>query len=100
MSVVESNFFGIYPIEYLFYEMKQHQNLTTRSATTLRIVFLNIFLICKTLTADHYGEDFLWSGSLDLWGGAPADYCTQNAFYGCSRQGSGTNYINPAQSAR
>ncbi|KAJ3257079.1 hypothetical protein HK103_004907 [Boothiomyces macroporosus] len=34
-------------------------------------------------------------GSLDLWN----DGCTNNAFYGCSRQSNGANIINPIQSA-
>uniref|UniRef100_H2YEM4 Uncharacterized protein n=1 Tax=Ciona savignyi TaxID=51511 RepID=H2YEM4_CIOSA len=60
----------------------------------------NTLFIKPTLTADHYGEAFLSSGTLDLWGSTPADLCTANAFYGCSRSGSGSNYINPIQSAR
>jgi len=57
-------------------------------------------VIKPTLTADRFGEDFIRTGTLDLWGGAPNDYCTQNAFYGCSRAGGGTNLINPIASAR
>lgn len=37
---------------------------------------------------------------MDLWGAHPGNLCTGNAFYGCQRQGTGTNYINPIQSAR
>ena len=33
-------------------------------------------------------------------GAHPGNLCTGNAFYGCFRQGTGTNYINPIQSAR
>ena len=36
----------------------------------------------------------------DLWGAAPSDLCTGNAWWGCDRVGSGTNYINPINSAR
>lgn len=54
----------------------------------------------QTLTADVYGESFLSSGLLDIWGNTPASVCTSNADYGCFRQGTGTNYINPIQSAR
>nr|XP_039269968.1 beta-1,3-glucan-binding protein-like [Styela clava] len=60
----------------------------------------NTLFIKPTLTADHYGESFLSSGTLDLWGSSPADFCTANSFWGCQRTGSGSNYINPAQSAR
>ncbi|XP_064612240.1 beta-1,3-glucan-binding protein-like isoform X1 [Liolophura sinensis] len=51
--------------------------------------------IKPTLTADKYGEAFLSSGTLDLWGG-----CTNNQWYGCERRGTAQNYINPIQSAR
>lgn len=54
----------------------------------------------QTLTADVYGEAFLSSGMLDIWGNTPASVCTSNADYGCFRQGTGTNYLNPLQSAR
>nr|XP_039254431.1 beta-1,3-glucan-binding protein-like [Styela clava] len=60
----------------------------------------NTLFIKPTLTADHYGESFLSSGVLDLWGGSPADFCTGNAFWGCQRTGTPNNYINPVQSAR
>ena len=50
--------------------------------------------------SDHYGEEFLSSGTLDIWGASPADQCTGNAFWGCSRTGTPTNYLNPIQSAR
>lgn len=54
-----------------------------------------------TLTEDTIGLDTLQHGSLDLWGGTPADYCTSNAFYGCSRSAAGSgNVLNPIQSAR
>ncbi|VDI27006.1 Hypothetical predicted protein, partial [Mytilus galloprovincialis] len=44
--------------------------------------------IKPTLTSDHYGEKFLTSGSLELWGGSNADMCTSNMFWGCKRDGS------------
>jgi len=54
-----------------------------------------------TLTEDTLGEETLRTGDFNLWGGAPADQCTSNAFYGCERnaQASG-NVLNPIQSAR
>nr|CAD7402313.1 unnamed protein product [Timema poppensis] len=56
--------------------------------------------IRPTLTSDHYGEQFLSSGTINLLGGAPADACTNPSDYGCERTGSVTNLLNPAQSAR
>ena len=41
------------------------------------------------------------SGSVNIWGGSPADVCTSNAFYGCERSAAASgNYINPIRSAR
>merc|ERR1712136_444635 len=60
----------------------------------------NTLFIKPTLTSDNYGEAFLTSGTLDLWGASPADQCTGNGFYGCSRSGNPSNLINPIQSAR
>uniref|UniRef100_A0A194AJ48 Putative lipopolysaccharide and beta-1,3-glucan-binding protein n=1 Tax=Pinctada fucata TaxID=50426 RepID=A0A194AJ48_PINFU len=56
--------------------------------------------IKPTLTADRFGEQFLTSGSLDLWGARPNDECTSNQFWGCQRQGTGSNMLNPIQSAK
>lgn len=56
--------------------------------------------IRPTMLADDYGEDFLYSGTLDINGGAPADACTNPSSYGCSRTGSTTNALNPIKSAR
>jgi len=52
------------------------------------------------LLSELNGEEFLWTGNLNLWGGSDADYCTQNEWYGCERQGTGSNYLNPIVSAR
>jgi len=60
----------------------------------------NKLYIMPTTLADMKGESFLWSGHQDLWGAAPSDLCTGNAWWGCDRVGSGTNYINPINSAR
>jgi hypothetical protein len=35
-----------------------------------------------------------------MWGGAPPEYCTANAFYGCERTSGGGNIINPIMSGR
>jgi hypothetical protein len=56
--------------------------------------------IAPTLVADEFGEAFLSSGNANLWGGAPADQCTNPAWWGCERQGNPTNFINPIKSAR
>ena len=58
--------------------------------------------IQPTLLADDIGVANLMNGfDLDIWGGAPADLCTSNAFYGCFRtSGAGGNYLNPVKSAR
>ena len=54
-----------------------------------------------TLTADMIGEQYLRTGSINLWGGTPADQCTSNAFYGCERNAAGSgDVLNPVQSAR
>lgn len=40
------------------------------------------------------------SGTYDIWGGEPANLCTSNMWWGCSRTAGGTNIINPVMSAR
>jgi len=37
---------------------------------------------------------------MEIWGASPADQCTGNQYYGCSRTSNGVNIINPIQSAR
>lgn len=59
-----------------------------------------VLYIKPTLTSDKFGEQFLTSGTLELYGNSPADACTGPQFWGCSRQGTGANIINPIQSAR
>ncbi|ELT90436.1 hypothetical protein CAPTEDRAFT_222704 [Capitella teleta] len=51
-------------------------------------------------TSDKYGEAFLSSGMISLWGHQPHNLCTGNAWYGCERVGNPTNFLNPIQSAR
>ena len=56
-----------------------------------------------TLTSDRLGEDAVSGATattFDLWGSAPADTCTSNAFYGCSRSSGANAVLNPIQSAR
>ncbi|XP_057295319.1 beta-1,3-glucan-binding protein-like [Hydractinia symbiolongicarpus] len=53
-----------------------------------------------TLTNDTYDDDFLTSGTLDLWGTYTGNYCTSNRGNdGCYRKGSAESIINPIQSA-
>ena len=42
-----------------------------------------ILYLKPTLTEDAIGEHEMRTGNVDIWGGAPADLCTGNAFYGC-----------------
>ncbi|CAM9187888.1 unnamed protein product, partial [Discosporangium mesarthrocarpum] len=64
-----------------------------------------ILYLRPTLTADTMGEDCVTgaiSCTLDVWGLTPADQCTSNAFFGCSRTSNSgqREAINPVQSAR
>ncbi|XP_062592213.1 beta-1,3-glucan-binding protein-like [Saccostrea cucullata] len=77
------------------WEFEYYTNNRTNSYTKDGKLFIK-----PTLTADNYGERFLSSGTLDLWGGEPNSMCTSNQFYGCSRQGTPEHIINPIQSAR
>uniref|UniRef100_A0A8W8KD03 Beta-1,3-glucan-binding protein n=1 Tax=Magallana gigas TaxID=29159 RepID=A0A8W8KD03_MAGGI len=77
------------------WEFEYYTNNRTNSYTKDGKLFIK-----PTLTADNYGEHFLSSGTLDLWGGEPNSLCTSNQFWGCSRQGSPEHIVNPIQSAR
>ena len=61
-----------------------------------------VLYIKPTLMEDQIGIDNVKNGfTMDIWGGSPADLCTQNQFYGCERtSGAGGNYLNPIKSAR
>nr|AAZ08484.1 gram negative bacteria binding protein 1 [Nasutitermes graveolus] len=56
--------------------------------------------IRPTLTADKFGERFLSAGTLRLYGGTPADACTNPSDWGCERRGTHVNLLNPITSAR
>lgn len=61
----------------------------------------SVLYIKPTFTEDCIGTQTLNSGSVNIWGGAPADLCTSNAFYGCERNAAASgNVINPIRSAR
>ena len=69
-----------------------------RSTTFVKNGTLNIKPV---LTSDKIGEQGVRSGvTYDLWGGSPADQCTANNFYGCSRFSDGNHYINPVMSGK
>lgn len=60
-----------------------------------------VLYIKPTLTEDAIGENTLRTGTVDIWGGSPADMCTGNNFYGCFRSAPASgNVINPVRSAR
>jgi beta-glucanase (GH16 family) len=61
----------------------------------------SVLYIKPTLTEDAIGLQTMVSGSVNIWGGMPANQCTQNEFYGCERNAAASgNYINPVRSAR
>lgn len=69
-----------------------------RSTSFVKDSKLNIKPI---LTEDKIGAAAVRNGfTYDLWGGSPADLCTANSFYGCSRTSDGAHYINPVMSAK
>jgi len=60
-----------------------------------------VLYIKPTYTEDYIGTQQLNTGSVDIWGMSPAELCTGNAFYGCSRSAAASgNVINPVRSAR
>jgi len=79
------------------WEFELYHNNRTNSYCKNSTLYIN-----PTLTEDQIGPANLRAGyTMDFWGGSPADQCTGNNFYGCSRQsGGGGNIINPIQSAK
>jgi len=79
------------------WEFEYYTNNRTNSYVKNGVLYL-----LPTLTAENIGEANLQNGyTMDIWGSSPADLCTGNAFYGCSRtSGGGGNVLNPVQSAR
>lgn len=55
-----------------------------------------ILHIKPTLTADIYGEEFLYNGHVEI----PADKCTAAIFDGCNKTADLNNIINPIRSVR
>lgn len=57
--------------------------------------------IKPVLTENKIGQENVRRGyTYDVWGSTPADFCTANNFYGCSRTSDGNHYINPVMSAK
>ncbi|XP_058453580.1 beta-1,3-glucan-binding protein-like [Malaya genurostris] len=60
-----------------------------------------VFYIKPTLLGiEPGGEEFLSSGTLDIHGGDPGNFCTNPAWEGCVRTGSPDAILNPVKSAR
>ncbi|KAJ8935956.1 hypothetical protein NQ318_015791, partial [Aromia moschata] len=77
------------------WEFEWYLNNRTNSFTDNGVLHIK-----PTLLAEETGNDFLYSGTLEIYGGSPADACTNAAQYGCSRTGSAENILNPIKSAR
>uniref|UniRef100_A0AAU8BSM0 Beta-1,3 glucan binding protein (Beta-GBP) isoform X3 n=1 Tax=Hypothenemus hampei TaxID=57062 RepID=A0AAU8BSM0_HYPHA len=72
------------------YEFEYYLNNRTNSFVQDGHLHIN-----PTYLSDDYGEDFLYSGTLDL-----GSECTNSDNYGCSRTGTASNILNPIKSAR
>lgn len=78
------------------WEFQWYVNNRTNSYTKDGVLYIK-----PTYTEDAIGTTTLNSGDVNIWGGAPADLCTSNAFYGCERNAAASgNVINPIRSAR
>jgi len=78
------------------WEFEYYNNNRSNSYVKDSVLYLK-----PTLLADDIGVSNLCSGyNMDVWGGSPADQCTDPQFYGCFRtSGEGGNYLNPVKSA-
>ncbi|KAK9736484.1 Glycosyl hydrolases family 16 [Popillia japonica] len=77
------------------WEFQWYNNNRTNS-----FVYDGVLHIKPTLTADHLGYNNIFTDTLDINGGAPADECTNPLWYGCIRTGTSNNVLNPIKSAR
>ncbi|CAH2992139.1 unnamed protein product [Chilo suppressalis] len=77
------------------WEFQYYNNNRTNSFTQHGILHIR-----PSLTSDQFGIDFLSNGNLNVEGGAPADRCTNPAWFGCERTGTPNNVLNPIKSAR
>lgn len=76
------------------WEFQYYTNNRSNSYVQDGLLYIN-----ATLLADEIGDAGVASGSLNIWGSTPADYCTGPFFFGCMRQGGQPNILNPAKSA-
>ena len=73
------------------WEFEEYTNNRTNTFVNDGVLYIQ-----PTLTSEAIGLDEMMTGDRSIWGGAPADLCTSNAFYGCERNaGSSGNYNNP-----
>lgn len=73
--------------EFQWYPGYDSENLQVRNG---------ILHFIPTLTSDRFGVSFLSTGRVII----PPDQCTQADWYGCDRQGTPENIINPTRSTR
>lgn len=59
-----------------------------------------VLFIRPTLTMDDYDEAFLWNGEINVDGGKPCDFCTNDLDDGCRKKGNADQIIKPIKSAR
>lgn len=77
------------------WEFQQYTNSRRNSYVRNGTLFIR-----PTLTEEVYGEAFVRTGTLSVWGLHPPDECTGVAFFGCERSGRpGVTVVNPVQSA-
>ncbi|CAM9134796.1 unnamed protein product [Lampetra fluviatilis] len=77
------------------WEFQQYTNSRRNSYVRNGTLFIR-----PTLTEEVYGEEFVRTGTLSVWGLHPPDECTGVAFFGCERSGlPGVTVVNPVQSA-
>ncbi|XP_037087444.1 beta-1,3-glucan-binding protein-like [Pollicipes pollicipes] len=76
------------------WEFEGYNNNRTNSFVRDGILFVK-----PTLTAERFSNDYLYSGVLDMNGDNPFDQCTSPLNFGCSRQGSQADILNPIMSA-
>ena len=101
----------IFEDEFNTFDMLVWEHLNTAAATgnnefqyytnnrTNSFVKNGILYLKPTLTNDTYDDEFVKSGTLDLWGNTPYATCTSNQYSGCLRKGSANSIVNPIQSA-
>lgn len=79
------------------WEFEHYTNNRSNSYVRDGILYLR-----PSLTEDDIGLSNVKNGyTMDIWGGSPADRCTEPQWYGCFRtSGAGGNYLNPIKSAR